>query len=246
MYKANKSCIDCGLPIRVHGHEPERCYECKNFIYGKIRFAIGVGNLMQNSNQMNLASLFAIIVWRILPMHSMSIFSKNILEETLMLLRGGNSLRVFLAFVVALSIISCSANISSESQKTDVQQGTVEWVDADLIQSGPIRQESLTEEQLRRIHKVYDVFAEVDGQPLEVWIDNFKRDLDPDKELDIWERMAAAYSQYCEDRALSIEAKREVYGIVLLRSMASENDVLRHIELKILSTSDAKEIMKGF
>ena len=75
---------------------------------------------------------------------------------------------------------------------------------------------------MARVRKLQAVFVEVDGQPVEQWVDNFKRDLDPDHELDIWEMMAKAYTAYCSKRTLTPEAKKEVYKVVLLRSMASE------------------------
>ena len=61
--------------------------------------------------------------------------------------------------------------------------GKVEWIDPSKIQSGPIQRDSLTDEQISRIKKLQQTFVEVDGQSLEKWIDNFKRDLDPDREI---------------------------------------------------------------
>jgi len=59
----------------------------------------------------------------------------------------------------------------------------VEWVDPRTIQPGPIRRDALSDEQIARIHALQAVFVEVDGQRVEQWADNFKRDADPDREL---------------------------------------------------------------
>jgi len=83
-------------------------------------------------------------------------------------------------------------------------------------------------------------------EAVEQWVDNFKRDLNPDRELDIWEAIAKAYTAYCSKRTLSPEAKREVYKVVLLRSMAPESDVLERLELKVLTKDDAVAVMQGF
>jgi hypothetical protein len=99
---------------------------------------------------------------------------------------------------------------------------------------------------MARIESLQKVFFEVDGQTLDQWVDNFKRDVNPDRELAVWERMAKAYDGYCSRRDLTLDAKREVYRIVLLRSMASQEDVLKTLELKTLSRNDAIEVMKGF
>ncbi len=81
---------------------------------------------------------------------------------------------------------------------------------------------------------------------MEQWVDNFKRDLDPDRELRLWERIAKAYRAYCGERKLSLGAKTEVYRVLLLRSMASEQEVLERVQLKELSRDDAIAVMKGY
>ena len=124
--------------------------------------------------------------------------------------------------------------------------GQVQWVDPKTIQPGPIRHEALNENQLARIRALHITFAEVDPNPLEKWVDNFKRDADPDRELEVWERMARAYRRYCETRPLSPEAKRDVFRVVLLRSTAPEQEVLEKVKLKTLSRDEAAEIMKGY
>jgi hypothetical protein len=130
--------------------------------------------------------------------------------------------------------------------KPTATQPQVQWVDPNTIQRGPIIRDSLTPEQMDRVRKLQAVFAGIDGQTVEQWVDDFKRDLDPDRELGVWEVMAKAYTSYCSDRSLSPEAKREVFKIVLLRSAAPEQDVLEHLELKMLSRKDAIEVMRGF
>jgi hypothetical protein len=100
---------------------------------------------------------------------------------------------------------------------------------------------------MERVRKLQAVFVEVDGQSVEQWVDNFKRDLNPDRELDIWETMGKAYTSYCSKQCtMSPEAKKEVYNVVLLRSMAPEKEVLERLELKVLTKDDAVAVMRGF
>jgi hypothetical protein len=152
------------------------------------------------------------------------------------------SLRVAL---LALCLASCDRvpEVKSPDGKAN---GRVEWVDIKTIQPGPVRWDALSDEQMARIRSLQATFAEVDGQTVEKWVDDFKRDADPDKELRVWERMAKAYRAYCDGRKLSTEAKKDVYRVVLLRSMASEQDVLERAELKELSREDARAVMKSF
>lgn len=124
--------------------------------------------------------------------------------------------------------------------------GRVEWIDPNSIQPGPIRREVLTEEQMSRIKALQAVFVEVDGQTVDQWVDNFKRDMDPDSELEVWEQMAKAFRSYCDGRILSETAKEDVYRVVLMRSMAPQNEVLGHVKLIELSRDEAIEVMKRF
>jgi hypothetical protein len=122
----------------------------------------------------------------------------------------------------------------------------VEWVDPKTIHPGPIQRESLSDEQMARVRKLQATFVEVDGQTVEKWVDDFRRDADPDRELRVWERMAKAYHAYCDGRKLSPDAKKEVYRVLLLRSMASEQEVLERSKLKELSRDDVIAVMKGY
>jgi len=104
----------------------------------------------------------------------------------------------------------------------------------------------LSPKQMERIYKLRDTLAEVEHSSIEKWIDNFKLDANPDKELAIWERIADGYTRYCSKRLLSIEAKKDVFQLLLLRSMASEQEVLKHIKLKTLTVDEAKDTLKEF
>lgn len=154
-------------------------------------------------------------------------------------------LRVLL-FVVCAASAGCDRAPQVQPAAKRSAGPRVEWVDPKTIQPGPVRREALSDEQMARIRALRAAFVEVDGQTLEQWCDNFKRDADPDKELEIWERMAKAYRAYCDGKQLSAAAKKDVYRIVLLRSMASEQDVLDRVKLNALSRDDAIAVMKGF
>src|SRR5262245_2044813 len=114
------------------------------------------------------------------------------------------------------------------------------------LNPGPIRRQELSPKQMERIYKLRDALAEVERSPIEKWVDNFKRDADPDRELSVWEKIADGYTRYCSKRPLSIEAKEDVFQLLLLRSMASEQDVVNHIKLKTLTVDEAKETLKEF
>jgi hypothetical protein len=144
------------------------------------------------------------------------------------------TVRAFFISLLTLIGVSCNKNQDAQTKAVTVAS----------LQPGPIKHAELTETQLDRINRLKQVLAEVDNSSLETWIDNFKRDANPDQELAVWERIAAAYTTYCSQRSLSLKAKKDVHTILLLRSMASENEVIKQVKLDALTVDDAKQVMK--
>ncbi len=148
-------------------------------------------------------------------------------------------MRVTLSSLLAFFGFACAER--SESQRPQTQMVNV----ADL-KPNEIQHEQLSEEQLRRIRKLQETFAEVDKSSLEKWIDNFKRDANPDSEIAIWERVANAYRNYCSQRQLTLEAKGDVFQALVLRSMTSDEEAVKTLKLKVLSSDEARKIMREY
>jgi len=70
------------------------------------------------------------------------------------------------------------------------QRPQTQTINAADLKPNEIQHEQLSEAQLRRIKKLHEIFAEVDGSSLDKWVDNFKRDANPNSEIAIWERVA--------------------------------------------------------
>lgn len=119
-------------------------------------------------------------------------------------------------------------------------------MDVDKLQSGPILRNSLSEAQLEKIDYLVKTFKEVDPTTREKWIEDFKKDQNPDREIEIWLMMAQAYNAYCGEKTLDPKIKKEVFSLVLMRSSASEDEVLKHMNLKYLSVGEAKQVMKAY
>jgi hypothetical protein len=145
------------------------------------------------------------------------------------------------------AILSTLLTFFGISRKNKAQESkAAELAELASLKPGPINHQGLSPKQMERIYKLRDTFAEVERSPVEKWVDNFKRDANPDKELAVWERIAKGYTRYCSERLLSMEAKKDVFQLLLLRSMASEQEVLNHIKLKTLTVDEAKDAMKEF
>lgn len=130
-------------------------------------------------------------------------------------------------------------------RRSTPEAGSVRWVDPGELRLSPIRRERLDDEKMARLEAIHETFAEVDRMTLEERLDGFLRDMNPDKELDVWEMMAWHYERFVESRPLSPEAKQEAYKVVLMRSMASEEDVLERVPLSALSREEAIDLMRG-
>jgi hypothetical protein len=146
-----------------------------------------------------------------------------------------------LAAVIVIGVSGCGA-----APQAAVPAKKTEWIETDKIQTGPILHDKLPDELVARIKRVHATFAEVDGMPIEKWIEDFQRDIDPEASFRVWEDMEVAYKKYVDTRELSLEARKDVYHVVLYRSMASEQDVLPRMKLNQLTVDDAKTIMAGY
>jgi hypothetical protein len=145
------------------------------------------------------------------------------------------------------SILSSLLTFFGVSRKNKTQEPeAAKLAEIASLQPAPTRHQELSSKQMERIYKLRGVLAEVERSSIEKWIENFKQDANPDKELAVWERIADSYTRYCAGKPLSMEAKKDVFQLLLLRSMASEREVLNHIKLKTLTVDEAKETLKEF
>lgn len=149
-----------------------------------------------------------------------------------------NTLIFFTAFIALLF-----ANAGCGQKKSE---GKIEWIGPNEIQMAPIMHDKLSDGQLKRIEAIYSVFDGIDGQTIEKWIEDFRRDLDPNPNILIWENMASTYRDYLSSRNLSQEEKWDVYRVILVRTMVPEDEVLNRIELSALGESEVKEVLKHY
>ena len=119
-------------------------------------------------------------------------------------------------------------------------------LDPQTLRLGPIRHESLSDELLVRIRHIHSVFADIDGMTLEKRESLFQRDVHPEREVAIWQCMADAFERFCRSRELSNEAKRDVFSLVLMRSMATEEEALERVNRTVLTEGEARNVLAGF
>jgi hypothetical protein len=115
------------------------------------------------------------------------------------------------------------------------------------VKPQPYRSSSLSPEQKRRIEKLQSALAEVDHSSVAKWEEDFEKDRDPERELQIWESIAEAYQTYSSGQSLSASQKTEVMKLLLVRSgTANEQEVLKRTPVATLTPAQATAVVQTF
>jgi hypothetical protein len=141
----------------------------------------------------------------------------------------------YVYFLFLFILISCNK-----------REEQIQKVDPDTIKINEVVHDSLTSEQIEKIKTIHSAFAEVDKNSLEQTITDFKRDLDPDSEIEIWLQMANAYQNYLSKNKKNLNEKKEVFKLILSRSMMNPEDAIENSNLKLLSKKDAEEVLSFY
>lgn len=127
------------------------------------------------------------------------------------------------------------------------KQPKTQLMDPNAIEQSPILHDSLTTEQLKKIDYLYETFKEVDSTTKETWITDFRRDANPDDEMTIWMQIAMAYNAFLKEKPeVSLDQKKEVFTVLLLRSSIHESEVLKQMKLKYITKEEALSVMKNY
>jgi hypothetical protein len=143
-----------------------------------------------------------------------------------------------LLILFAIIISSCNLKKAEENVQT---------IDPKNIQLSEVVHDSLSKEQIHKIKKIQTTFAEVYPVSLEETITNFKRDQNPDTEIAIWLEMANAYEKYLNsDNKLDLKTKKEVFKLILSRSMMPEEEAIENSKLEILTKEEANKVLSYY
>jgi len=95
---------------------------------------------------------------------------------------------------------------------------TPEIVELSSLKTGPIQHEVLPDSFVVRARLVHAVIGDPMGAPLEEFLQNFQRDLDPESELRIWERVALVISDLSRVRDVTARQKGAILSTLLFAS----------------------------
>ena len=138
--------------------------------------------------------------------------------------------------------MSCACNSAKD------ENPKVQTMNPNDIEINEVIHDSLTSEQIDKIKRIQSVFEEVYPVSLEQTITDFKRDLNPDSEIAIWLQMADAYENYVNSKKvkLNLDTKKEVYKLILSRSMMPDAEAISNSKLTILTEKEAKEVLRFY
>lgn len=147
-----------------------------------------------------------------------------------------------LLFISLILLLGSSCNSNKEKDQN------IQTIHPKDIKVGEIIHDSLNHKQIEEIKKIQSAFAEVYPMSLEETITNFKRDLDVDSEINIWLNMVNAYEKYLNKKEgnLDLNTKKEVFKLILSRSMMSSSEAITNSKLVILTQKDAQEVLSFY
>jgi len=98
-----------------------------------------------------------------------------------------------------------------------------------------------------RVQGLHQRLAPIDGMPLQERIDSFKRDLHLERELSIMEKIAEVCEQaFREFDPLTLEQRREIYGLAIMMSGSTSTEVLKHFTPRTITIDQAKHVLGLF
>ena len=157
-------------------------------------------------------------------------------------------MKVIITVVFLIVVVGMFYYLSNKkNQRTLDSPNNTETINIKNLRPNDIVHEELSNTQIQRIKVIQETLKEVNPTSLDKTIDNFKRDLNPNSEIDVWEVIAGAYQKInINQHDLSINHKNEIYNLLLMRSMMPSQNVLEQIKLQTLNNDEAIEILNYY
>ncbi|WP_405631754.1 GIY-YIG nuclease family protein [Pseudoalteromonas sp. Ld20] len=119
-------------------------------------------------------------------------------------------------------------------------------MDISNISQSPINTSILTEKQKQRVITINDVFCEVFPNEESKALENFSRDHNPDREIEIWEHMAKAFMKVSTQPFLTKDFREEAFKLLLMRSASHTKHVLINRTSIYIDDKQAKLLLKAY
>ena len=135
----------------------------------------------------------------------------------------------------------------AHSEKADPSDARlVQWFSPESLRPNPVGTCTLSEEQFDRAKILHMNLKKATGIQDIDWMESFTRDVEPERELKIWEQIAVAYLTVDGIDVAPEGFKREAYHLLLQRSWSSTDEVLSSATLEHLSLATARKLLDRY
>lgn len=122
----------------------------------------------------------------------------------------------------------------------------VQWFSPGSLRQNPVGTCTLSEEQFDRAKILHMNLRKATGIEDTEWMESFTRDVEPERELKIWENIAVAYLTVDGIDVAPEGFKKEAYRLLLQRSWSSTDQVLASATLEHLSLVVARKLLDRY
>ena len=149
-------------------------------------------------------------------------------------------LLLFSLFLFLVSLSACRSDIEKKGNQ-------LKTVEIEKLVPSAMRQDSLSSAQLERIKIIHATFSEVYPISLDESIKNFKKDQNPNREIEIWMKMVESFKSLTSAGNYSkIEERQEVFSVILASTMMPLEKIKADVELTELSENEVDQIVGLF
>jgi len=123
--------------------------------------------------------------------------------------------------------------------------GKIYWANVHQLQENDYQHEPFTGERKKNVEYINNSLSEVNTNTYLEWEDGFRRDQNPDKEIEIWKYIISIYARYSSIQHSQAQNK-DVYLIAVTCSYSNQNVVLNQLTLQSLDAVKAEEIISAY
>ena len=146
--------------------------------------------------------------------------------------------QIFIGFAIVAGLVLVFLLRSEVSSRSQLSTSELEL--------GPIRHADLSAALDERIRRIEPIFGEVYPRTHDEWLEGFKRDLNPEAEIVIWEGMASCFASFVQKYPLNPDARKEAFGLLLVRSSSDERATLSGVTLQHITKAQAAELLRSY
>lgn len=121
------------------------------------------------------------------------------------------------------------------------------WIDSkDVKPPSSVRHEPFAPELRDRIAQIKAALDEVHPMSLKEWEDGFRQDMHPEREIALWERVAAVYQRFAEDGSVSSKQRQDYFKVILGCTLSPRAAVLEVVRLEAITREQAQDAITLF